>query len=460
MIKKKVRNYIEKYQMIQPGDMIFAGVSGGPDSVCMLILLQDICKEKQADLQVVHLNHLIRKEAGQDAEYVEQLCQKLGTEYHYEEADVEKEAKNMMCGTEEAGRMIRYRILNRYAQMYGDRGKIAVAHNRNDLAETMLFNLFRGSSVNGLSGILPVRDRIIRPLLCLSREEIEEFLKTDGTVQGKWCIDVTNGENIYTRNRIRNELFPYVEKNICSQAAEHVASAAEEMAEVRSYIENEARQACRDCVDEEGNRRLSFSIAKFQKYPPVIQRQMILECMYRVMGSRKDLTAVHIEAVHSLTEKDSGKKISLPYQCTAEKSYDYIIIKKSDPEEKTDDYDVHLLQDTVINGKKIHFQLQKRNDGQKIKENRYTKSFDYDKISNCLMVRTRKKGDYLTINQQQNRKSLSDYLINEKVPREERDKLLLLADGSHILWIIGMRISAYYKVTAETKTVLQVTVGM
>ena len=174
--------------MLQPGDRVVAGVSGGADSVCLLFLLLEWRREFPLDIAVVHVNHGIRPEAGEDARYVEKLCGEHRIPFFLTEADVRQRS-----------------ILEKAAEEWGAT-KIAVAHNSNDRSETQLFHLFRGSGIRGLASILPVRGRIIRPILCLERWEIEDFLTQQGIF---YCKDATNDEDDYTRNRIRHHILPY-----------------------------------------------------------------------------------------------------------------------------------------------------------------------------------------------------------------------------------------------------------
>ena len=443
-----------------PGDYIVAGVSGGADSVCMLLQLYYVCREKGSDLVVVHVNHGIREEASSDADYVRSLCEKLQVAFVLREVDILKEAEKLGIGTEEAGRLIRYQIFEELRKPYGKHGKIAVAHNKNDLAETMLFHLFRGSSVAGLSGILPVRDQVIRPLLCVERNEIEEYLLNQDVIPKKWCIDCTNKENTYTRNKIRNQLFPFVEENICSQAMRHVASAAEEMAEVREYIEEQAVKAYQDCVVIDGSEKKAvIALSKIMECSKLIQKQVVLKILDVLTSGRKDITSTHILDIVSLFHKETGKQIHLPYHLVAERTYEAIVIRKQDFSEiGYQEQEVIIPGELCISGVKMTFRVFPAQNTLDIEQKTYTKWFDYDKINNCPVVRNRKTGDYLTINKEGNHKSLKDYFITEKISRDKRDQMLLLADDSHIIWIIGKRISEYYKVTEATKNILEVTV--
>ena len=201
---------MDEHHMLTPGDRVVAGVSGGADSVCLLFVLLKIREEIPFSLHGVHVNHGIRKEAGEDAAYVEQLCSQFGLPFILVKENVRERAAAEKRSEEEMGRLVRYQAFESVMKSVGA-NKIAVAHNSNDQAETMLFHLFRGSGLSGLCGIRPVRDHIIRPILCLERKEIEQYLEERKIA---YCKDATNEEDDYTRNRIRHHILPYAEQEI------------------------------------------------------------------------------------------------------------------------------------------------------------------------------------------------------------------------------------------------------
>ena len=452
---KTVEEYMEQYHMVEEGDTIVAGVSGGADSVCLFYILKEYCKKKNAELVVVHLNHSIREDAAADAAFVQKLCAENNIKFYLFKEDIRALAEEKSIGLEEAGRNARYAAFEKIRTQYGKKSKIAVAHNQNDCAETTLFHLIRGSGIAGLSGIMPVRGHIIRPLLCVERREIEEYLTQN---EKTWCIDSTNAENTYTRNKIRNIVFPYLEKEISSQAIRHVSAAAQEAALIRSFVEETAYTAEKTVLERE-QECVKIRIPAFKKENIVIQKQIILNALSYLVSSRKDMGAVHIRDILSLFEKDSGKQIRLPYGLFAMREFDFVVIAKSKESNKTE---IRVSVPGKIeyeSGKFMEFTLFSANINRKIPQKTYTKWFDYDKISNCPILRNRESGDYLTIKDGKH-KTIKEYFIDEKIPRTERENKLLLADGSHIIWVVGMRISEAYKVTENTKNVLQVTVSV
>ena len=453
---KVVEDYMEKYHMIETGDTVVVGVSGGADSVCLLHLLEDYQSKKKFKIAVVHMNHMIRTNAKNDADYVKLLCDNLQIPFFLYEKDIEGMAKDKGISTEEAGRNARYEAFNEVLASLGGKGKIAVAHNRNDCAETVLFNLFRGTGLTGLSGILPVRDNIIRPVLCLSREQIERYLKKH---QILWCIDSTNNENTYTRNKIRNIIIPYAEKEICKKSADHIARTAGELAEIREYFERQTKIAVNETVTIKQD-KVSIHVKNFLKLENLMQKQILLYCMEKITLGRKDIGMKHILDIQTLFQKDGSKQIDLPYQLEAVKQYDNVIIRDRKNHLVNSFYQEVNAPGRIVlpSGKVMEFTIFPHQKDENIPEKTYTKWFDYDKILHCLVLRNRKSGDFLTINESMSKKKVKDYLIQEKVPREERDDILLLADGSHILWVPSLRISEYYKITNETKCILQVVI--
>lgn len=209
MLKDEVLNTIKKYNLIESGDRIVIGVSGGPDSILLLHILNELKKELDFEIFVAHINHMLREEADEETEYVIDFCKKLNIECFVKRIDVVEIANNLKRGTEETGRKIRYEFFNEVLEKTGS-NKIATAHNNNDKVETILMNILRGSGTAGLKGIEAKRDNMyIRPLIEITREEIEKYC-IENKLNPK--IDKSNSENIYTRNKVRNVVIPYIKK--------------------------------------------------------------------------------------------------------------------------------------------------------------------------------------------------------------------------------------------------------
>ena len=470
---RKISAYVEKYHMLQTGDTVVAGVSGGADSVCLLFVLHELQKEIPFTLYAVHINHGIREEAGEDAAFVKALCNRLEVPFFLVEKDVGAIAKQRGCSTEEAGRQVRYAAFERilYGEAAGGKGRlrIAVAHNLNDRAETMLFHLFRGSGLQGLCSIQPIRKTagepdIIRPLLVLSRKEIEEYLTGIGE---KWCIDHTNEEDTYTRNRIRHHILPYAEEAVAGGAVANMGRAADILTETADFVRQETLKAYEACMIKETEAEIVLSAGAVLERHIFLRKQLILTCLERLTAARRDITSEHVEAALGLFEEEGNREIHLPGRLVIRRQYDAVYFEKRGENGPAEE---NSLQEWVLpllkEGERAEIPLSDKEILEckvficektvNIPQNQYTKWFDYDKIKKPLIVRTRRTGDYLTIDEAGARKSVQDYMVDEKIPRQERDGIYLVAEGSHILWVSGHRISSYYKVDENTRQILQI----
>lgn len=443
-MQKKVYHFIRKYEMVQPGDMVVAAVSGGADSVCLLHLLTSLREEFHIGITAVHVHHGIRgAEADRDADYVKELCRKLEVPCLVVHKNVPAYGKERGLSLEEAGRILRYQAFREEAANHPS-AKIAVAHHGDDQAETILHNLFRGSGLKGLGGMSPVRDDVIRPLLCCSRVEIIEYLTENGI---EYCEDSTNALTDYTRNKLRNSLIPMVVEEINQGAVEHILRAGEMVSQADAYLASVAHGFLEEWA-KQSEGRIGVPSDVLVAREPVIQTYVVMEMMARICGSRKDITAKHVSQVLELAEKTVGARTNLPYGLTGRKGYGELWIEDKNICMPVDNPGQKDLPELV-------FSLFPYEKHQEIPENQYTKWFDYDKIKGTLSVRTRQTGDYITLKEGR-RKSVKTYMIDEKIPRERREMVPLLAEGQHILWIVGYRISEFYKVTDKTKQILQV----
>ena len=453
------------------------------------------------------MNHGIRgAEADRDERFVMELCERLNIPLNVAHEKVETYAEKHGLSGEEAGRILRYRHLEETAERYHC-AKIAVAHHEDDDAETVLLNLFRGSGLAGLSGIRPVRGKIIRPLLCVSRKEIEEYLKEQGF---SWCEDSTNRENDYTRNKIRNELLPWVKENINSRAAEHILAVSELAAQADVYFEMEAErileESClkrreeakqltsqnageadgkesgtgQDSKEAENAMKMYTKISTnlFDSQPEILKTYIIRRMVLNAAGKAKDITERHIRAVMKLTGPGGGHSVNLPYGLQAVRGYETLkivqgqerrsAVESSDPGNKwknegSFEKEIRLrtdLDETFrVGPASIRLHAIPRKKEPEIPKNQYTKWFDYDKINVGLSIRYRKNGDYLTLSGG-GKKKLRRFMIDEKIPEDERDRIPVLADGDHVLWVVGYRISDYYKITDETEHILEAEVNL
>ncbi|MBS7006948.1 tRNA lysidine(34) synthetase TilS [Anaerostipes sp.] len=421
--------------MIKQGDFIAVGVSGGADSVCLLLLLCGLRQEYDLTLKAVHVNHSIRKEAGKDQQFVEKLCQKLQVPWITFVEDVKKTAEKKSMSLEEAGRLIRYQCFRKVLKQHGG-GKIAVAHHQNDQAETVLYRIARGTGIRGLKGMEPVRGDVIRPLLCLSKSEIISYLKEKNQ---SWMEDLSNEDNTYARNKIRNQVIPVLTQ-VNSKAVEHIFSLTEEIEEWNRYLEQLLAKAWSACVKQH-ERGCGIDLERFLEEPEPVRRLLAKQVIEYAAGKKKDIEKIHVQNLCELAYKETGKSIDLPYGLKAAKTYKELMVETAKVSEEATHMGCLSLTET---------------DGdEKTGQKDFTKIIDYDKIDKDIQLRYRRPGDYLIYSKDGKRKSLNRYFIDEKIPREERDKIPLAADGSRIIWIIGYRLSEMYKVSEETERYLK-----
>ena len=463
---KKVKFFMEKHHMIEEGGRIVAGVSGGADSVCLLLLLAKLRENMSFSLEAVHVEHGIRgAESLADAEFTEELCRNLKIPCRRYTVNAVTYAEETGESLEEAARELRYDCFRR-ACAGEPAAKVAIAHHGDDSAETMLFHLARGTGIRGLSGIAPVMDmggiQVIRPLLCLTREEIEAWLEER---EQPWCTDVTNGDVTYSRNRIRSQVLPGL-KLINNQAVLHMTETARQLREICAYLDEAALQAGQGAYEiieiDEKNRQIRVFCEAFHKIAPVLQTNLLHQLIGMLAGSRKDITSGHVEQVRQLFFGEVGRRISLPRGITAERTYEtvdlFFVWKEKEKEAALQPFCRMLaIPGETLCGNGMRFRVKVMDfDGnfEKIPEKRYTKWFDYDKIKNTVWLRTRRPGDYLQSDREGGHKKLKRYFIDEKIPAKDRDQILLLTEESHVLWVIGHRISEAYKVDRGTKRVL------
>ncbi|MBR1691365.1 MAG: tRNA lysidine(34) synthetase TilS [Lachnospiraceae bacterium] len=500
----KVRRYIEENRMIAPGDYILAGVSGGADSVCLFFLLQSLREKLSFGLSVMHVNHGLRETADRDEQFVRELCRKYQVPFTAKKVDVSSLADEKGLSLEEAARMARYEAFFEQAALLQKSGqaavKLAVAHHRNDQAETVLFHLFRGSSLTGLRGMKPVRTQkevtIIRPMLRIGRQEIEEYLKEQRL---SYVTDETNADNRYARNRIRNEILPAASQFICPETVRHIAQTAEDLDRLEDYLDTivsaeyesivqrkyrtdkssdsqKSTQKNSQTGSSEGNRNviekknqtdrcflLRIEEASFIGKHSYLQSELIYRAIGELAGRNKDITRRHVESVCGLFSMQVGRQIDLPYQICARRDYDAVelFVKQKQPHEKEKEGQEPFWQQLIIggtirlpDGSELSARVFPYEKSMEIPKNKYTKWLDYGKIRQCPVVRNRRVSDYFYIDDAHT-KTVKDYMINEKIKKEEREQLFLICEDHHMLWMPGYRISAYYKISQKTENVLE-----
>lgn len=488
----KIKEYVEQQHMLEKGDSVVMGISGGADSVAMLLAFSILQKEYDLSLYVVHVNHSIRKEASMDADYVKELCKKYQIPFYLFAADVGKMAEEQKKTVEEMGREYRYRCFYEVMERVGAR-ILATAHHRGDQAETVLFHMIRGADLSGMTGIRPVAERttdfgtlrIIRPLLFCEKSKLTSWLVSMGL---SWREDITNQDNNYARNRLRNEVLPIL-KEINSQAENHIADLAEIMWEYESFFLKKVSDYIDEFVLFQNEYSCQTDRARLMLQENVLVMSIIYELLGRVANQKRDFTKENIRDVYQLMSNQSGKKIMLPHGLEAVISYEKLIIRKcfrkAESEylesEETDGWREEIPWEErarlserggriipLPNGGQLHLERQsfaKMTEEERKKllidagnsKNNYTKFFDCDTIKGTLCIRNAERDDYFVMNEAGDRKKLFRHFMDIRLPADERNGVVVLANGNEVLWIVGGRRCECFKIAENTQNILKVT---
>jgi len=440
--------------MIQKNDCIIIGLSGGADSVTLFHFLCTIREEYNLNLIAVHVHHGLRGAAADsDAEYVKNLCSDYNVRFELFKIDIHKEAKLLSVTDEEAGRIKRYEIFQKAFIKY-NANKIAIAHNMNDQAETILMRICRGTGLKGITGILPVRDNIIRPLIECDRKLIEKYCIENNLL---YKNDYTNNMDIYTRNKIRLHLIPWIEQKLNPSIVQTLSNMAYSLTEEENYINHQAEEAYKLCSTID-NEILKLDLTKFINYHIAIQKRVLRISLKHFKKDLHDIEAEHIAKILELMHKQTGKKINITNNIIVQKQYNYLYFYFN-TENLNTQYCYTLIPNKEIYIKEtkiyIHSQIILIQNFKQNKNNLYTKAFDYDKIGNDIKIRTRLAGDRIYLKSVGNKK-LKDLFIDMKIPQNLRKTLPLLATDNNIIWILGYRVSGAYSIDKDTKKIIYI----
>ena len=308
----KILSTINKYNLIQKGDKIVIGVSGGPDSMCLLDSLYCLKEKLGIEIFVAHINHMIREEADEETEYVKEYCKNKNIKCYVKKADVEKLAKEQKLGTEEMGRKIRYEFFKEIAKKE-NANKIATAHNLNDNVEIVLLNLLRGTGVSGLKGIEIKRIEndieYIRPIRECERKEIEEYCEKQ-KLNPK--VDKTNLESIYNRNKVRNDLIPYLKREFNPNILEGINRLSDIAREEEEYFDEIIAKQYEELKIGENLNEVILDLNKFNNLNKVIKSRLIIYTINKVNGNVQGIGKIHIEDIIKLCDNNIGNKYLTP----------------------------------------------------------------------------------------------------------------------------------------------------
>ena len=308
MLKDEVLKTIKTYNLINKGDKVVVGVSGGPDSICLLHVLYTLKQELGIEIFVAHINHMIREAADSETQYVQNFCKKLDIKCFVKKENVTYLAKQQKKGTEEIGRQIRYEFFNEILTET-DSNKIATAHNSNDRAETVILNILRGSGISGLKGIEVMREqKYIRPLIDINRTDIEKYCKENGLNPR---YDESNDENIYSRNKVRNIIIPYIKKEFNPNIIKTINRLSAVATEENEYIQKIVKKEYCQMATKE-NENIILDLKKFNDLELVIKRRIILYTINEVVHTTRGIEKENIDDIIKLCNNNIGNKYIMP----------------------------------------------------------------------------------------------------------------------------------------------------
>lgn len=454
-LKKEVLSTIKEYSLINKDENIVIGVSGGPDSMALLYVLLEIKDEIDFNIHIAHINHGVRGEAAdKDQLFVERVAKQLNLPYYTKNVDMILYGKEHGISAEEAGRELRYGFFREILQNCGG-GKIAVAHNMNDQAETLLMRFFRGTGVDGLKGMEFILGDIIRPILGISRKEIEDYIEINNI---ETVLDHTNLMPIYTRNKVRLELIPYIEENFNPNIINTLWRTSSIAMTDSNFLEKYSKERYNEVVKKRGKDSIILDGKKFLEEDRSIQQRIIRNTILEISNSLQGISEAQISNILNLfLASETGKECHISSNLIAKTSYENFIIEKNTIKEEMDYlYDINL--EGITNVKELGYSFdtsiitkEQFETSNKLKGVRY---FDFDSIKGDLKIRNRKHGDRIVPFGMSGTKKIKDYFIDEKIPKELRDSIPILVDDENILWVVGYRTSEKYKVTINTKRVL------
>lgn len=450
-IINKVRETIRANKLIEEGDTIIVGASGGPDSQFLIYALMELRKEMDFTIILAHLNHLHRKEADFDESLVEETAEKFALSFRKKAASMDDYAKKYGISSEDAGRRLRYEFFREIQKEY-PKSKIAIAHNLDDQAETVLMRIIRGTGVEGLRAMDYRNGDIIRPILDIKKAMILDYLNSE---QIPYAIDKTNFATDYTRNKIRLHIIPEIEKinpNFKESLVKLSEIATDEISISDSYIKN----IYEDIIIQRKIDFVSFDKEAFESQDKAIQSRLIRCAIGEIKKEIRDISKENIDNFLSLVDLANGKSI-IKDDLVFLKSYKFykMSLRKEDSQKKTGELTINIGEELSFGGKRI--KISSVCDFQK-KHGKNIEYFDRDKLTFPLSVRFRKNGDKFKPIGLGHRKKIKDFFIDMKVDKEKREKIPLILSENDIIWVTSFRSSEDYKLDPSTKNIIKIEV--
>ncbi len=445
--EQKVINFIAENSLIKENDKILIALSGGADSVFALLFFLKFAKKFKISISALHINHQLRgEEAEKDEKFCVELCEKYSILLYKFRFDVSKIASREKTSLEETGRNIRYSIFNDLIKSKGY-NKVVTAHHSDDNVETVLFNLFRGSGLKGLTGIPVIRGKIIRPLLSITKKDIIEYLKS---INQEYREDSSNQDEIYKRNFIRNNLIPSIKNNLNPNVSE-VINNISKIGNDLNKLQNQFIDYLIDDFVIIEKKYIDIKLEKFSKINEEILASLLIKVINKYFGI--EIESINIKSILKLLKMQPGKSVELKKGliCLREReSFRFYLNQIEEPNEITLE-----IGDTVkLSGKTISLKKVKKIP-QKFNSDRKTEYICGDNLDNCFILKVWKKGDKFFPLGMNSSKNVSDFLTDEKISGFEKKQQLVLKNRNNIVWVVGLRIDNRYKINNNCKKVFK-----
>jgi tRNA(Ile)-lysidine synthase len=442
--------------LINYNDKIVVGVSGGPDSMCLLNILLTLSKEFDLIIFVVHINHCLREEADFEENYVRNFCDKSNIKFFSKKTDISTLAKQNKVSTEEIAREVRYNFFYEILKQTGS-NKIAVAHNANDNAETILMNILRGCGPDGLTGISEINQNIIRPLIDIKRSEIEEYC-SENMIQT--MIDKTNLESVYMRNKIRNNIIPYLQEfnpDIIAGLNKMGNIIQEEEEFIEEYIDEEYKE-----IKIDDKEKVILDKEKFIHLKTGLQRRILRKAVFEFCGSLKNISFNAIDnAILIIKDSHNGNIVKITNKVKILINYNKLEFFDEKEEKKDFIYELNIPGMTYIHELDSYVSVEIA-DADKVPDiikEKNKKIFDIAKTGKKLYLRNRKNGDYFYPTGMTGTKKIKDFFSDNKIELYERDRIPILTNENDIIWVVGMRSSKKFLKDKSTKEVIIINYG-
>ena len=452
-VLEKISQTIQGHCLIAAGDLVLVALSGGPDSTVLLHTLAQLRPRLRFRLRAAHVNHGIRgAEADADERAAAAFSRKLGIPFHRHRADVPAYAKSEGVSLEAAARELRYQWLESTATRFRA-NRIATGHTADDLAETVLLNLLRGAGPRGLAGIPPIRGRVIRPLLDLTRAEVESYCEANSLTYRR---DESNEDTTFTRNRLRHEVIPLLQE-VQPSVVGNLARTAEIMRAEDEFMSEQAENALRAVASQRPG-EVGILLSLFAALHPALRRRVLRAAVAKIKGDETDLPLERIDALMEVAlSGQTGSVIELPGGLCGERTYGELVISPASAPRPSSDREWTLAVPGKLAIRELGLQFETtRSRAKKPPPNPMAALVDASKITSPLVVRTRRRGDRFRPAGMRGTMKLQDFFVNAKVPRDQRDSVPLVVSGDDIVWVVGFRLGEKFRVSDKTKRSIRI----